>query len=48
MLTKTDMNILRMMALGFGVREIASTLNLDLKEFTSLYDDLLQKNKVLG
>ncbi len=45
MLTQTDVNILRMMALGFGAREIASTLNLELKEFTNLYADLLQKTK---
>ena len=45
MLTQTDVNILRMMALGFGPREIASTLNLNFKEFKSLYSGLLQKTK---
>ncbi len=45
MLAQSDVNVLRMMALGFGAREIASTLNLELKEFSSLYAGLLQKTK---
>lgn len=45
MLCQTDVNILRMMALGFGAQEIASILNLEINEFSSLYTNLLQKTK---
>ena len=45
MLTPTDVNLLRMMALGFGAREIATTLKLELKEFSALYAELLHKTK---
>ena len=45
MLTQADVNILRMMTLGFGAREIASTLNLGLKEFTGLYAGMPHKTK---
>lgn len=45
MLTQTDVNILRMLALGFGAREIASTLSLELKEYASIYADLMKKTK---
>lgn len=45
MLDQTDVNILRMLALGFGAREIASILNLDFKEYTSLYTNLQRETK---
>lgn len=45
MLSQTDVNILRMLALGFEAQEIATTLNLDIKKYTSLYANLQQKTK---
>ena len=45
MLSRIDINILRLLALGFGAREIASTISLDFDQFNSLYSSLLMKTK---
>jgi hypothetical protein len=45
LLSQTEVNLLRMMALGFGPREIATTLELGLKDFMALYSELLTKTK---
>jgi len=43
MLSKTEINLLRMLALGFGAEEIATNLGLDFKEFIGSYSTLLLK-----
>lgn len=43
MLSKTDVNLLRLLSLGFGAEEIAATIGLDFKEFISSYSNLLLK-----
>jgi DNA-binding NarL/FixJ family response regulator len=45
LLSQTEVNLLRMMALGFGSREIATTLELGLKGFMALYSELLTKTE---
>lgn len=43
LLSQTEVNVLRMMALGFGAREIANAIQLDFNEFNGLYSSLLAK-----
>ncbi len=48
MLPQIDVNIFRLLALGFGTKEIASTIGLDFKQFNSQYSNLLSKTKCWG
>lgn len=45
MLSQIEVNILRMLALGFGAEEIAKTTGLSFNEFISSYTNLLSKTK---
>jgi len=45
MLSQIDVNILRLLALGVGTKEIANTIGLDFKQFNSQYASLLSKTK---
>jgi DNA-binding NarL/FixJ family response regulator len=44
-LSQTEVNVFRLLALGFCVKEIATILDLELKDFVVLYSELKTKTK---